>query len=67
MIEKGRVFGSMALAAIAAFGLALGTVFAILAVERGGAGYPIAAVLSLAIGASFGTAVFVVAMGKKST
>ena len=66
MLEKGRILGSMALAAVAALGLALGTVFAVLAVDRGGAGYAIATVLSLAIGAAFGTAVFVVAMGKKA-
>ena len=66
MLEKGRIFGAMALAAVAALGLALGTVFAVLTFDRGGAAYPIATVISLAIGAAFGTAVFVVAMGSKA-
>ena len=66
MLEKGRIFGAMALAAVAALGLALGTVFAVLTFDRGGVVYPIATVLSLAIGAAFGTAVFVVAMGSKA-
>ena len=62
MLEKGRIFGSMALAALS---LAIGTVFGVLAIDMGGTGYPIAAVLSLAIGAAFAVAVFVVAMGKR--
>jgi hypothetical protein len=66
LLEKGRIFGSMALAAVAALGLALGTVFAVLTFDRGGVAYPIATVISLAVGAAFGTAVFVVAMGSKA-
>jgi mannonate dehydratase len=54
VLEKGRIFGSMALAAVAAVGLALGTVFAVLSFDRGGAAYPIATVISLAVGAAFG-------------
>jgi hypothetical protein len=67
LLEKGRILGSMALAAVAAIGLALGTVFAVLSFDRGGAAYPIATVISLAVGAAFGTAVFVVAAGKRNS
>ena len=66
MLEKGRILGAMGLAAIAALGLALATVFAVLAFDRGDIVYGIAAVLALACGVAFGTAVFIVAAGKRS-
>lgn len=55
----------MGLAAVAAIGLALATVFAVLAVDRGGAVYFIGLVLSLAAGVAFTVAVFIVASGRK--
>jgi len=67
LLEKGRILGAMGLAAIAAAGLAMATVFAILAVDRGGAGYFAGTVLALAVAVAFGVAVFVVAMGSKKT
>ena len=65
MIESGRILTAMCLAGLAAIGLALATAFAVLAVDRGGAGYFIGLVLSLATGVAFTIAVFIVASGRK--
>jgi hypothetical protein len=64
VLEKGRILTAMGLAAVAAVGLAMATVFAVLAVDRGGAAYFIGLVVSLAVGVAFGVAVFIVASGR---
>ena len=49
MLEGGRILAALGLAAVAAVGLALATTFAVLAVDRGDAGYFAGLVLSLAL------------------
>jgi hypothetical protein len=66
MLEGGRILAAMGLAAVAAIGLAMATVFAVLAVDRGDAGYFIGLVLAIAVGIGFTIAVFVVASGRKA-
>jgi hypothetical protein len=65
VLEGGRIFTALGLAAVAAVGLAMATAFAVLAVDRGGAGYFIGLVLSLAMGVGFTVATFIVASGRK--
>jgi hypothetical protein len=66
MLEGGRILTALGLAAIAAIGLAMATAFAVLAVDRGGAGYFVGLVVSLAMGVGFTIATFIVATGRSS-
>jgi hypothetical protein len=65
LLEGGRILGALALAAVAAVSLAAGTVFTVLAVDRGGVGYFVASVAFFGLGVAMVVSVFVVEAGRR--
>jgi hypothetical protein len=65
VIDRRRILAGMGLAAVAALGLALATVFAVLAIDRGDLVYIVATPVSFAVAVVFCVAVFAVANGRK--